>query len=304
MLKNNILFGIILMLFFTSCNSQNLDDEIIIIIQPKLEINTTNSIKILFKNLKRTDSIFIEKVDGLEFNDNPSKHIREINGNNYLEYYTYTTSTQTGKIKLPIIKGISDSITLTSKPRTIEVVKKLAKTTKDDIILKLISNKEIYKKTDTISIVLYEYSKYYNVSKKTQKKDSIQSLPKIKGQGNTISIETESDMYKISGNEKLEDYIDENFNVVDFDWDPFRSGTIMESLNNELYLKTLLISIKVTPKHKGKFEIEPSRLMYFPHKSETDYYDSFEPNEKGTYTVLPPKNKILIISNELKFKVK
>lgn len=292
------------MLFFTGCKTQKLNEDVIVIVQPKLEKNTTNSIKILFKDLQLTDSIYIENVEGLELNEYPSKSITELNGNKYLEYYTYVIPTKTGKIPLPTIKGISDSRTIISNPKTVEVFDSLPNVTKNDIVLKLSANKKKFSIKDTISIALYEYSKYYKTNKKTIGNDNDLSIPKIEGKENKIAIKIKSDFYKISGNADLEQYIEDNFNLVDFDWDPFKDNTITEHLNGDLYLKTLIFSLKMTPKQKGKYEIQPSRFSYFVYKSETDFFDDFTPNANGGYTVSQTKNKKIFQSNTLKFEVR
>lgn len=302
--RKNILLVAFYMLFFTGCNSQKVDEDVIVIIQPKLENNTTNKMKVLFKGLQLTDSICIENVDGLELNDYPSKKITELNGNKYLEYYTNIIPTKTGKINLPIVKGISDSVTLISEPKIVEVVDTLPNVTEDDIVLKLTSDKKKYSLNDTISITLYEYSKYYNVSKITTNTDNDFSIPKIEGKENELAIEMESDFYKVSGNATLEKYIEENFYLEEFDWDPFKDKTTMERLNDSLYLKNLLFSMKLTPKRKGKYKIKPSEFVYFVYKSETDYFDDFKPNGDGSYKVSRPKNKKLFSSNSLEFSVK
>lgn len=186
----------------------------------------------------------------------------------------------------------------------IEVVDKMPNATDRDIILKLISDKKKYKKRDTIHFALYEYSKYYEVSKITTKKNHLISLPKVTSNGDAIQIEKESDTYRISGIESLEKQLENDFEVIDFDWDLFRTESIMEKLNGSLYIKTLLMSFDVLPKHKGKYTIAASEFIYLISKSNSDYFGNFTPTGDGSYKVNIPKNKIHIKSNELSFIVK
>ena len=295
---------ILFLLLLTQCKGQEKNDDIIIVVQPVMEKDATNSIKILFKNLTLKDSIFIGEHEEIDLNDNPSKREIEIIGENYLEYYTYIIPTKKGIFKLPEIKGISKSKTIISKPKTIEIVNKIPIITSKNIILKLTSDKEKYSINDTIKIELYEYRQFYNVSKITLKKDSIMSLPKIKAVKSGLAIEKESDLYRISGIENLESYVEERFNILNFDWDPFGTGSIMAKINGDSYIKTLLFSVNIKAKQRGKFKIDPSKFKYVVFKSESDFSDSFVKNEKGTYNVKTSGNKILIVSKELSFEVK
>lgn len=102
-MKNYILI-VLSVLMFVSCNGQKTDD-VIVIVQPKMEKGTTNSIKILFKNLNREDSISVQPTEDFDLNDNPSIQKREINREKYLEYYTYIIPRKTGEFKLPKIQG-------------------------------------------------------------------------------------------------------------------------------------------------------------------------------------------------------
>lgn len=101
---------------------------------------------------------------------------------------------------------------------------------------------------------------------------------------------------------KLKTSIDKNgIQMIFF---PFRTESIMEELNGSLYIKTLLISFDVLPKHKGKYTIAPSEFIYLISKSNSDYFGNFTPTGEGIYKVNIPKNKIHIKSNELSFIVK
>lgn len=289
---------------FLNCKNTSVQEDVMVIVQPTVEKGSTNSFKILFKDLTLKDSIFISKTDSLEFNDNPS--IREdviINGHKYLEYYTYLIPLKNGEIALPVIKGITKNKTITATPRTLKVVDKIKEVTENDIVLNWVSDKNSYQLTDTIHFALYEYSRFYEVKKTTTKQDSIFSLPKMEGKGNKIIFEVESDMYKISGNKKLEHQLSNDFEVITFDYDFFRTQSVMEKLNNTLYIKTLLVNFLVLPKQEGSYTIEPSEFMYYVDFSMSDVLDSFTPNDDGSHTMIPTKNSILIKSNKLSFKV-
>ncbi|WP_299709708.1 hypothetical protein [uncultured Tenacibaculum sp.] len=300
-MKNYILF--LLLSIIISCNSQKTNKDIIVIVQPKMEKGQTNSITILFKNLDKKDSIFVPKIEELELNDNPYIEKKVINGEEYLSYYNYIIPQKTGNFILSGIKGFSRDKVLTANSMNIEVVNKMPKVTHKDIVLKLVSDKQKYAKKDTINFALYEYSKYYTVNKVTTKRDSLISLPKLKNKESSIQIEKESDLYKISGIESLESQLEHNFEVIDFDYDPFREGSIMEVLNNELYIKTLLISFKMLAKNKGKFTIAPSQFIYLISKSNSDYLGSLTTNNSKNDKI-NMSNKIQIKSNELSFLVK
>lgn len=291
-------------LFFLQCKGQEKKDDIIIVAQPIMEKDATNSIKILFKNLSKQDSIFIGEHKNIDLNENPTKSQIEINGENYLEYYTYIIPTKEGALKLPEIKGITKNKTITSKSRVITIVNEIPKATSNNILLKLISNKAKYNLNDTIKIELYEYSQFYNTTKITFKKDSIMALSKTKGINGALQMQKENDLYQITGVENLEGYIEERFDVLNFNWDPFRERSITEKIDGELYIKTLLFSADIKAKKKGDFKINPSKFKYTVFKSESDYLDSFVKNEKGTYSKKTSENKVLIISKELIFKVK
>ncbi|QCW98868.1 hypothetical protein FGM00_01555 [Aggregatimonas sangjinii] len=303
-MKNHILITLSILLIAVSCEGQEAIEDIIVIVQPKMEIKKTNSITILFRNLSQQDSISIPSTNGFEFNDFPSIQEKERDGQKYLEYYNYIIPKERGTLELPTIQGFTKDKVLSANPMNIEVVDKIPMATEKEIILKLVSDKNKYQQKDTIGFSLYEYSKYYKVKKVTTKIDSIVSPPKVEGRDNTLRFEVKTNLYKLSGNEKLEDQLNSDFEIVDLDYDIFGEGRIMEELYGSWYIKTLLLSLKVVSKRKGKHTIGPSEFIYFISKSDSDFLETYIPNKDGKgYTVQPTDNKIKVKSNELSFIV-
>lgn len=303
-MKNHILIFLSILLISVSCEGQKANEDIIVIFQPKMEKEKTNSITILFKNLSQQDSISIPNINGFELNDSPSIQEKEIDGQKYLEYYNYIIPKETGTFLLPTIRGFTEDKVLTANAMNIEVVNKIPMATEKDIILKLVSDKNKYQQKDTISFSLYEYSKYYKVKKVTTKIDSVVSLPKMESKDNTLRFEVKTNFYELSGNEKLEDQLYNDFEIINLHYDFFNERRIMEELYNSWYIKTLLISLKVVSKRKGKHIISPSEFIYYISKSDSDYFETYIPNENGKgYTLKPTDNKIKVKSNELSFIV-
>jgi len=152
---------ICLFIFTLSCNSSIKPSDVIVVMQSKMELNTTNSIKILFKNRKLGDSVIIHQEPGLKFNDSPNLMIlkHEINGLDYLEYYNYIIPTQIGEITLPKIECISRGKTLTVPRKKIKVYDKLPIPTKADVFIEMTTNAKTYRMSDKILFSIYEYSK-------------------------------------------------------------------------------------------------------------------------------------------------
>lgn len=286
-----------------SCNGQKTDD-VVVIIQPKMEKGKSNSIKILFKNLNREDSISVQSIENFELNDNPLIQETERNGDKYLEYFNLIIPRKTGKFTLPKIKGFRKDKILTAKSMDIEVVDKMPDATDKDIILKLVSDKKIYNKKDTINFSLYEYNKYVMHSHCTVKFDSLLYLPKTKRRDEAIRKIQNDWIYKLSGNESLEKQLENDFEVVEVKTDFYRNESIMEKLNGSLYIKTLLVSFDVLPKHKGEYTIKPSEHIFFIDKS-TNYQGShLNKRDDGSFDVSRHKDRIHIKSNKLSFTVK
>lgn len=79
--------------------------------------------------------------------------------------------------------------------------------------------------------------------------------------------------------------IDQKFEIADVDWNMFNSRQSMEKVENELYIKTLILELRLLPTIKGAFEVGPSNYNLSIYKSNTDYFNKFVPNDKGSYNV-------------------
>ncbi|MGB1295874.1 MAG: hypothetical protein ACPG6V_10360 [Flavobacteriales bacterium] len=296
MIKQLILI-VFLLVVVKGCKSKNEPADVIVVMQSKMELNTTNSIKILFKNRELGDSVIIHQEPGLKFNDNPNlmnlKH--EINGLEYLEYYNYIIPTQIGEITLPKIECISTGKILTVPPKKIKVYDKLPVPTKADVFIEMTTNAKTYSVSDKILFSIYEYSKYYNVTKRTVEKDSLLKIPHVKVEKNTLNLILQSNLYKITGNKHLEAYLKKNFTILDYDYDIFRNENSMVKKDGEWFIKTKLLSLAMKPKHSGRFKFDPCRFIYVLHTSETEYFN--------VGTAKNETNKLLISSNRHEFEV-
>lgn len=314
-LKNIFFLYLIIIIFpFTSVSCQNKNEKekefVQFVVQPEVEIGKSMDFSIHFE--EKPDSIWSSnaEINGLELTDkldNVLGHISEseLTGDNdeviktFYKFYTYAKPTKLGKIEFPVLSVRHKGKVYKTLPFSINVVEKI-KVDQDDVKVFWSLDKHNYSKKDTIVLSLYEYSKF---SETFRKHSSTKSLS-ITGKENQINVSAEQTIDNIAGIDGFEKLIDQKFEIVNFDWDFFRSRQSMEKIDNELYIKTLILELHLLAKTKETFEVGPSEYDFSIYKSNSDYFNKFVPNDKGSYNVTENGSTTFKVkSNKLTIKI-
>ena len=294
----------------TSCQEKKEQPMVQYVVQPDIELGKTADFYISFK--VKPDSVWAEngKIDGLELTTDLSEvmqHIDESKSTDdsgkvvhaYYNFYTYAKPTRLGKINFPVLNVSIQDKQYKTAAFSVNVVEKL-KVDQDAVKIELNSDQAVYGLKDTVKISLYEYSKFTNAVRKNVSKQSA-----IAGKGNEIKISTEQGPDEITGIAGFEKYLEQGFEMEDFDWDPFKSRKSIENIDGVNYLKTLVFTASFLPKKKGEFKIGPSEFNYLVFKSNTDYFARLTPMDDGKYSVTDGgATKLKVSSNTITFKVK
>ncbi|WP_293916071.1 MULTISPECIES: hypothetical protein [unclassified Sphingobacterium] len=287
---------LLLNLTFCGGSSQKQDNEMIwLVFQPTVELNKSVTLRLFFKNKPETGSIKVhsatkdayEKLDGSEI-----EREMESQGDLYVYDITFEAGSL-GKSNLPIIEAKIAGKIYKSSAAVIEVVEK-QDVNINAVKLVLETDKDRYNIDDTIRLVLYEYSKFSQISKFTPadlvEKGAPEALFAIIDSGN-VDYEV-----GIPGFKKL---IDANFNVANYDWNVNDIGKRMATLDGQLYIKNRIFNMKMTAKEKGIFTIPQSRFDYKIYP----YEEAFKEELLGPDETLRTKNKVLVQSDSLKIIV-
>lgn len=272
-----------------------------IVVQPEAEVNKKIDFYIYFDSLPDKGTLKIDSISGLELTDELSAVEGKIQKEaDKYSFYAYATPTKIGVLNFPKITMKVRGTTHSSAPFSINVVENL-KVTDDSVKLILSSDKKIYGLKDTIKIELNEYSKLANI----RKKPAANSLPKLDGKENEIRITRNLTLDEISGIPDFETYLDENFEIIDFDFNPFNEGKTIEKIGSDSYIKISLLTLTLLPKKRGDFKIEQSRFEYQAFSNSDDYFSSRVAQNDGSYKITEGNSTgIKVISNALKITVK
>lgn len=162
------------------------------------------------------------------------------------------------------------------------------------------TKKIIYNETDTIKISLYEYSKFSQTERTHHSPKNLS----LTGKEDKINVSAKETIDNIAGIDDFEKLIDQKFEIVNIDWNMLNGRKSMEKVENELFIKTLILELSLLSKSKGTFQIGPSNYDFFIHKSNTDYFNKFVPNDKGSYNVTEDgSTRLKIKSNTLTIKI-
>ncbi|GGE65787.1 hypothetical protein EV200_106247 [Pedobacter psychrotolerans] len=312
-LKNNCFLYLIIIIFpfaSVSCQTKNEKEFVQFVVQPEAEIGKSIDFTIHFE--EKPDSIWSSntEINGLELTDKLDRTLSkikesELTGDNdkviktFYSFYTYAKPTKLGKIESPILSVRYKGKVYKTTPFSINVVEKI-KIDQDAVQVIWSTEKKTYHKTDTIKISLYEYSKFSQTKR-------IHSSPKnlsLTGKENKINVSVEETIDNIAGIDDFEKLIEQKFEIVNVDWNMFNSRQSMGKVENELFIKTLILELSLLSKSKGTFQIGPSNYDFFIHKSNTDYFNKFVPNDKGSYNVTEDGSTTLKIkSNTLTIKI-
>ncbi len=296
---------LVIMHLFVSCQKNG--DYIEVVVQPKLKVNETTNFEIFFKEIPDYGTLIIEDLDAFKLNDWPYTSINDSLSNKDVSrhfYITYITPLEVGILKTPRITAKFNGVEHTLEPFPITSSEDI-EINETSVLLELRSDKKNYKIKDTITISLFEYSKFSKLSKTPYKNTINYSFPKIKSEVGKSIVEVETDLFMTTGIAGLENYIVNNFEGLDYDWYPLQENRVLEKRDNELYIKNEIFKIVLLPKKKGNFIINKSSFRYSVYTSNDEYFDGFVPNEKGSYNVTDNSSKRLIVnSNALHFKVK
>ncbi|CAM3910017.1 Hypothetical lipoprotein [Flavobacterium branchiophilum] len=312
-IKNTFfLYLIIIIIPFTSvsCQSKNEKEFVQFVVQPEVEIGKSIDFSIHFE--EKPDSIWSSNVEinGLELTDKLDETLNNIKESEmtddnhkviktFYSFYTYATPTKLGKIEFPILSVKYKGKVYKTLPFSINVVEKI-KVNQDAIKVIWSTEKTTYKETDTIKISLYEYSKF----SQTKRTHSSAKNLSLTGKENQINVSVEETIDNIAGIDDFEKMIDQKFEILNVDWNMFNNRQSMEKVENELYIKTLILELSLLPKTKDAFDVGPSDYDFSINKSNTDYFNKFVPNDKGSYKITENSSTTLKIkSNKLTIKI-
>lgn len=313
-LTKTFLLPVIVILFpLISVSCQNIDEKEFVqfVVQPEAELGKSIDFSIHFEEKPDSISTSKDEIRGLELTDNLNTVLNKISESEltddedkviktFYKFYTYAKATKIGKIDIPILTVICKGKKYKTKPFSINVVDKI-KVDSNAVKVVWYSDKTKYTKKDTIKISLYEYSKF---SQTTRVQSALKKLD-LKGKGNEISVNFEMTMDKLSGILGFEKLIDDKFEIENIDWNMLRDRQSMTVIDNEVYIKTLIIELDLFAKAKCEVEIGPSSYDFSIYKSNTDYFNKFVPNEEGSYTITENGSSFLHVkSNKLKIIVK
>lgn len=313
MKNNNIFYLHFILIIFPltniSCQSKKEKDFVWFVVQPEVELGKSIDFTVHFK--EKPDSIYtnVKEINGLELTD----HLDQIrvtsessltdDEDKVLEssykFYTYAKPTKLGRIDFPIVTVVYKGKEYKTKPFHINVVNKIS-IDKNDIKVAWSAEKSSYKKTDTIKLSLYEYSKF---SESTRKHSSPKNIS-LKGQENQINLSYEDTIDNIAGIDNFENLLNQKFEIVNFNWNMSNYSQSMEEIDGEIYIKVLIISLDLLPKTKGKYTFGPSDFDYFIYKNNADYFKELVPNDNGSYSVTENgSTQLKIKSNTLAIEI-
>ena len=273
-----------------------------IIVQPKIEIDKTVDFRVYFAVHPDESSLQIEAVEGLEITEVTSI---EKEGEIFL-LRAYIKPTKLGEINIPVISIKADGIEYESNPFSINVVE-ILDVDFNSVKTVLASDKNTYRLKDTIKLSLSQYSKFSNTSRYTPEDDTISPLDglSMEGKEGEISVQIEKTLYDISGIKNLDDYLAENFEIIDFEWNPFGEDLRMEKMENEYYIRTNIFTLYLLANKQGEYAFQPGTFEYLVYKNDQDYFEKFTPNDDGSYTITKRGSTELIVqSNSLTITVK
>ncbi|MEO5911614.1 MAG: hypothetical protein ABIP95_12045 [Pelobium sp.] len=312
-IRTNLLlfFAIANFPFFTvSCQNMNEKEFVEFVIQPEVEIGKSFDVNIQF--LEKPDSLISSsnEIKGLTLIDNFDKVLGKISESEltddndkviktFYSFNTYATPNKLGRIDFPTLTVIFKGKEYKTKPFFITVVDKIKI---DENAVKLIwsADKTDYNLKDTIKLSFYQYAKFSEVVRRHLPPKNVS----LNGKENQINIGVEETIDGIVGMDGFEKIMDQNFELTDVDWNMLGSRKSMEKVDDELYIKTLIVELKLLAKTKQTFNVGPSEFDFSIYKSNTDYFSGFQKNEKGTYNVTDNGSKQLKIkSNKLTIKV-
>ncbi|SHE68664.1 BatD family protein [Pedobacter caeni] len=295
---------------FSSCQEKKEPDFIQYVVQPEVEIGKNTDFYVRFAMKPDHVSSATDQIKGLTLTDGLSRISDKINESestdengkvtSYFHFYTYARPEKLGKIDFPVLTMKVKGKEYKTRPFSINVVQQL-KVGADAVKVALTSDKAVYSLKDTIAISLYEYSRFINV----KRKKNMAIKGSVTGKDNEITISSEPTLDDIAGIKGFEDYLKQNFELVNFDWDAMGDRKSIEIINGISYVKTKIFTTGLVPKNKGEFKIEPSEFEYHVYKSNTDYFSKFEPQDSGGYKVTDKgATQLQIKSQALEFKVK
>lgn len=232
---------VIILLFFSflfgSCQKE---EYIKVLVQQKLKLNENYSLKIRFKKLPdKKNSLFIQPTDDFIL-EKAGAWITDINtetGDSIITYSTFITPKRKGIINLPIITAKFNGKTITSERYIVEVLNDI-EITEDAVILEWKSDRRIYSQKDSIVVELYEYSSFVNTRKIPVKNGEKSNLSNIQGDNNNLNISAKITPSFLSGINDFDTFINNGFEVVSFDIDPFRVYQTIEEKEGKYILKT------------------------------------------------------------------
>lgn len=312
-IKNNILLFLAittLPILNASCQNTNQKEFVEFVIQPEVEIGKSFDVNIQF--LEKPDSIISSSntVDGMELIDNLDKVLGKISESEltdddgkvvktFYSFTTYATPNKLGKIEFPTLTVVIKGKEYKTKPFFITVVDKIKI---DENAVKLIwsADKTDYNLKDTIKLSLYQYAKFAEVVRSRSQPKNVT----LNGKDNQINVGVEETIDGLVGIDGFEELMFKSFELADVDWNMLGSRKSLEKVEDELYIKTLIVELKLLPKTKQTFNVGPSEFDFSVYKSNTDYFSGFQKNEKGTYNITESGSKQLKIkSNKLTIKV-
>lgn len=293
--KAAILLSLFLFTFSCSSPGQTTDKEMVTFVgQPKIALHQSTAIKVYFKGKPDPGSIVITSAEGnleTDFDAATMEKELETEGTAYFYEFQFDAGSL-GKVNFPIIEAQIAGKKYKSQPASIEVVEQLP-VDSDAVRTILMTDKEVYSLEDTITLSLFEYSKFMQISRFTPaelvKKGAPEAMIAIIDEGNVD--------YKV-GIEDFKKTIDDHFNVASFEWNADYQGKTMSSLDGEAYIKDLIFEIKLTPKAKGTVTIGKSSFDYkiYPH------LDSFKEQLLGPEEVLLKRVNIQSNSKDIKIQ--
>lgn len=291
--KNALFLYLVIIIFpFTtiSCQSKNEKDFIWFVVQPEVELGKSVDFSIHFE--EKPDSIYtnVKEINGLELTDNldevrvtSESSLTDDNDKvikSFYKFYTYAKPTKLGRIDFPIMTAVYKGKEYKSRPFHINVVDKIIPD-QNDVKVIWEADKSGYKKSDTIKLSLYEYSKFSTSARVHSSSKNIS----LTGKDNQINLSIEQTIDNIAGIDDFEKLLNQKFEIVDFDWNFSNDRQSMGKIENEDYVKTLILKLHLLPKSSKKFVIGPSMYDYRIYKNNTDYFSKYVPNDNGSYNV-------------------
>ncbi len=295
MKKLTLLFLVITLFYFLEVKGQDSflqsATPAFFVIQPNLQINTTNLFNLWIRDNVTVDSLFVGRGGGIQLNGNLEKKMKDFAGKNWILYKSTFVSEQLGEVAFPQIKIYTPDAVLPVSTFKIKVLETLPEITPKEFKLIWESDKSTYSQKDTITLNLYDYTQYMFVERSVVNKNL-----SIEGEGTQNVSDT------LLGQDFKED-IQKRFNVVSLKNEALYPPK-MDSLDNDLWIKSHVLQIKLTPKARGLFKLKTMDLAYRVYKSETDYFDAFQPTPDGNETYLVQPKPVIVATEPLKIRIK